>query len=128
MLNNIRLVPLGPDGKPLLDEAYTVPVSTFDWVGVSAEPGDDDLLLPLAKTEYTMEISNIDIAALQPFFTPEPITDDSIVVEYGEHKIKGHLVYTGEEIVGGKVKKRYDMHDGVFICGPHDLEGNHVDG
>lgn len=122
-LSNIRLIPLDKDGKPMGD-AISVPVSTFDFT-TPDEPGDDTPLIT-GVSEWTMELKDIDIAGILKYFIPEAQTDDRVTLEYGGHTIKGHLEYVGVEIVDGKEKQRYDMFDGVFMCGPHDEEGNHI--
>lgn len=125
-VNKISLVPLDENGQPIGDP-QEIPLSTFDFVDVTTDAlPEDDFPLITGPQTYTMELKNVDVAALMPFFSPIPETDDSLIVEFQGHKIKGHLEYVGEEIINGKVKQRYDMLDGVFICGPHDLEGNHV--
>jgi hypothetical protein len=126
-LKNIRLVPLDAEGNPV-GNPMSVPVGTFDFTPEVGDVGDDIKLMSeySGTTEWKMELSDIDIAALWAFFTPMPETDDRVTIEYGGHTIKGHLVYVGVEMVDGKEKHRYDMLDGVFQCGPHDEEGNHI--
>ena len=124
----VYIAPLDSEGNPLTSQMVPIQSPTVEFK-VADEPDDDERAFrnPLIPDlNYMMELHGVDVAALQPFFSPEPREGDKVQLEFGDHRIEGHLTYVGEEMHEGKMKQRYDMLDGVFLCGPHDSEGNHI--
>lgn len=122
----VYLTPLDAEGNPIMSQMVPIssPTVEFKLIDEDEEPVFRNPVMP--DLEYTMELHGVDVAALQPFFSPEPQENDKVKIEFGPHTIEGHLTYIGEEMHQGKMKKRFDMLDGVFLCGPHDSEGNHL--
>lgn len=132
-MTNIRLIPLDPDGNPIFsamvpyipDNKFAIGNLDIRFDLEPTEPDPQVYSFPM-KEKFTMEFEDVSPHAYELLAGQLPVVDDRVVMEGGGHRIIGHLTFTGIEIVDGLEKHRYDMHDGVFLCGPHDMEGNHI--
>lgn len=118
-MKNIRLVPLDEKGNPI-DMDFTE-VKNINW---AADKEEDLPIMPQWPARYEMEMESVNIAALFAFFTPRPMENDAINLKFGEHEVVGHLTKADRKDDQGR--DIWDMLDGRWLCGLHDLEMNHL--
>lgn len=118
-MKNIRFVPLDDSGNPILNLSTPTKAVDFNF----DEPEDDDLnwssmgrVTTEWSTEFKMDQTTFDLLAGT---LPEP----RWILESQDHKLEIWNIREGERQPDGRIPYTFD---GRFLCGPHDLEGNHL--